>query len=165
MLMQHARCSPMIAAMNMRPNRSQSLFWLGLAGMLGGILAAITTRPLYGFFYDRAVGLASTIDSLVAYLVLVVLLIIATFVSGLLAGLLAALPWLAAARWLGSEQGRAVRWALVWPLGGAMIWSGLALSQAVTPLDTEPLWWWLPLGAALGVLVGTRIAKHPHNAG
>ncbi|HEU5086830.1 MAG TPA: hypothetical protein VFT99_05270, partial [Roseiflexaceae bacterium] len=134
-------------------------------GMLGGVLAAIATRPLYGFLYDRAVAAASTIDSLVAYLVLFVLLVAATFLSGALAGLLAAFPWLAAARWLAGEQAGIVRWALVWPLGGAMIWSGLALSQAVSPLDTEPLWWWLPLGAALGVLVGTRIRQRPEHAG
>ncbi len=149
--MQQARSSPTMAAMKIR------LFWLGLAGMLGGVLAAIATRPLYGFLYDRAVSAASTIDILLAYVVLFVLLVAATILSGALAGLLAVLPWLAAARRLAGEQAGTVRWALIWPLVGAIIWSGLALSQAVNPLDSEPLWWWLPLGATLGVLVGTRI--------
>jgi hypothetical protein len=132
------------------------IVWMGTAGLLGGLLAAWATPPLYSVLYDAAVALASTIDSLVAYVVLVALLIASTLLCGALAGALAAIPWLVAARLAGWPAGRALRWALLWPLAGLWAWGAMALVRAVDPLDNGPQWWWLPLGALLGAGLAVR---------
>jgi hypothetical protein len=120
-------------------------------GLAGGALAAWVTRPIYFWLYSQAVALASRIDSLLAYVVLVALLVLATPFSGALAGALGSAPWLAGAWLAGWRSGAAMRWALLWPLAGALAWGALALTRTVDPLAEGPVWWWLPLGALVGI--------------